>query len=49
MNFYSVSKHVKKTVEFSDLFHTIYWPVNIAKKQQGVEIIFLYMSVLTIC
>ena len=30
-------------VEFIESTHTIYWPINIAKKQQTVEIIFLYM------
>ena len=35
----------EKMVEFTDSTLTIYWPRNIAKKQQTVEKAFLYMLV----
>ena len=35
----------EKMVEFTDSTLTIYWPRNIAKKQQTAEKAFLYMSV----
>ena len=42
-----VSKHPrKKMVEFTDSTLTIYWPRNIAKKQQTVQKAFRYMLVL---
>ena len=46
INLASVSAHVrKKIVEFTDSTHTIYWPTNIAKKQQTVEInLSIYVS-----
>ena len=39
-------KNQKKIVEFTDSAHKIYLPTNIAKKQQSVKKIFLYMPVL---
>ena len=35
----------KKIVDFTDSTNTIYWPTNIAKKQQTVEInLSIYVS-----